>query len=393
MFPLRRLPVNKTEYFHCPLGKDDKYVRTGTIADGSCCIHSLLHAYSPEYVTQNETERSETVVQIRKNISKILSRRDWEHLGDSVIALLAFQDQFTSIIKQWFSSPSQSELVTYMQNSHQMSPKSIDILQAITSEINEEDFTKKVIEPAYTWASSKNMTACKDRIVFNGLFYIHQRLIKTGLPQPDIENFEKIFAEFLHIFTTYAEDIAFQNYKKELENLHSPVDQCQLGLLSDRFNRDIYFIDSKTKMPYMMGGSADYKNRISNIILWVDNDHYEILGRVVPGTMKVQREFLPSDPFIRTLYTFLFDRKEFMKNHAEFLPFLPREIRDQFDALSSSMITSEQPEKNNPQKLSQEVVEKKECKKHKHQSSTIAERKKNRPYGNRKKLSRSLNTK
>ena len=46
---LKILPVDKTVVFWSPIEGDDVLIRTGTIPDGSCFFHSLLHAYSKEY--------------------------------------------------------------------------------------------------------------------------------------------------------------------------------------------------------------------------------------------------------------------------------------------------------------------------------------------------------
>ena len=46
---LQLLPVNKTVVFYSPVEGKDVLVRTGTIGEGSCFYHALLHAYSLEY--------------------------------------------------------------------------------------------------------------------------------------------------------------------------------------------------------------------------------------------------------------------------------------------------------------------------------------------------------
>ena len=56
-----QLSVNKTVVFRTLLQGDDKMVRTGTIGDGSCAFHAFLHAFSPEYVSNNSKNRAKIV--------------------------------------------------------------------------------------------------------------------------------------------------------------------------------------------------------------------------------------------------------------------------------------------------------------------------------------------
>ena len=64
---LRLLPVNKTVVFYSPIEGNDVLVRTGTIAEGSCFFHSLLHAYSKEYISMDIKVRMKFVKKLRSS--------------------------------------------------------------------------------------------------------------------------------------------------------------------------------------------------------------------------------------------------------------------------------------------------------------------------------------
>ena len=51
------IPVNKTVVFYSPIEGKNVLVRTGTIGDGSCFFHALLHSYSNDYRSMNQEGR------------------------------------------------------------------------------------------------------------------------------------------------------------------------------------------------------------------------------------------------------------------------------------------------------------------------------------------------
>ena len=59
------LPVNKTVVFYSPIEGKDVLVRTGTVTEGSCFFHALLHAYSKNYVSMNNGGRVKFVKKLR----------------------------------------------------------------------------------------------------------------------------------------------------------------------------------------------------------------------------------------------------------------------------------------------------------------------------------------
>ena len=124
-----------------------------------------------------------------------------------------------------------------------------------------------------------------------------------------------------------AEDSAFKSYIKALHNVNMDMDLFQVEVVSERFRRDIYFIDGKTRMPYSISATADnIKNRKALVVVWVGGNHYEIVGRLLPGN-KIQREFPIGDPFIEKLRTFLFYPERVEDNFPELVQYLPRNYR------------------------------------------------------------------
>ena len=94
------LPVNKSVVFNSPLEGDDVLVRTGTIAEGSCFLHSLLHAYSKEYISLNIKGRMEFVRRFRASLASKIDREDWEKMGGGIIAKVPFQENVLIIFEE-----------------------------------------------------------------------------------------------------------------------------------------------------------------------------------------------------------------------------------------------------------------------------------------------------
>ena len=78
---LNILPVNKTVVFYSPLEGKDVLVRTGTISEGSCFFHAILHSYSNNYVTMNIEGRMKFVKRLRQSISQKVDKLNWNLSG------------------------------------------------------------------------------------------------------------------------------------------------------------------------------------------------------------------------------------------------------------------------------------------------------------------------
>ena len=88
---LNILPVNKTTVFSSPIEGNSVLVRTGTIGDGSCFIHSILHACDKLYKLMDEADRQKHVKNIRKKISTDIDIEKWEELNDGIVSQVSFK--------------------------------------------------------------------------------------------------------------------------------------------------------------------------------------------------------------------------------------------------------------------------------------------------------------
>ena len=96
------LPVNKTVVFYSPIEGKDVLVRTGTIAEGSCFFHALLHAYSKDYISMNENGRMKFVKKLRSSIAVKIDKSKWESLSNGLIAKISFQENVNIILSDFY---------------------------------------------------------------------------------------------------------------------------------------------------------------------------------------------------------------------------------------------------------------------------------------------------
>jgi hypothetical protein len=104
------------------------------------------------------------------------------------------------------------------------------------------------------------------------------------------------------------------------------VDSTTIGLISNYFDRDLYFIDGRTRLPYQNASYNNIKNRKSLIIMWTSGVHYEIVGRLKPDS-RIARDFEFYDPLVMRIKTFLQHPNKIPEKYPELIPYLPKNYR------------------------------------------------------------------
>jgi len=123
---------------------------------------------------------------------------------------------------------------------------------------------------------------------------------------------------------TYKE--SYKNYAESIKDTKEDVDSNSIEFISSRFNREVYFIDGVARLPYDVVQSEQLSrnnNTKKSIILVRINNHYEILGRLLPGN-KVQREFDNKDPLIVKITMFLREPERIRFNYPQLNKYLTR---------------------------------------------------------------------
>jgi len=182
----------------------------------------------------------------------------------------------------------------------------------------------------------KLLDECKDIIRTYTLTYFHAVLEIHEIDKERQELLMRKLNELMIKLLDKAENKAFEDFRENLSRCDEWVGQELFGYLSDVFKRDIYFIDSETRMPYIMGGCDDYQHRKSIVVLWLNQGHYEIVGRrekAAKGGYVIQREFEPNDSLIQKIYTLLCEPNEIPAKFPDMISFLPKEVKQAFGIL------------------------------------------------------------
>ena len=332
---LRILPVNKTVVFYSPIEGKDVLVRSGTIPDGSCFFHAILHAYSKEYVSMDKRGRIKFVKKLRSSIARNVDRDRWENLSNGLIAKIPFQENVNTILSDFYryilrGKEGRTKSVRKVIRQVMLKQKEdLETFKIVTEMVPlDKGFEKTILPSAYDKCGDGIVSDCKKTIVqFAIKYYIKQfKELNGKLEQKRIDFYIGKLEQLTHAVVEEAENSAYTEYIESLIDSSMDVDTYTIGLISDKFNRDIYFIDARTRLPYRDIGKENIQKRKTIILMWTGGCHYEIVGRLLPGN-RIKREFEHNDPLVKRIYTYLYDQERIPDKYPNLTQFLPKEIR------------------------------------------------------------------
>lgn len=331
---LKMLPVNKSVVFNSPMEGDDVLVRTGTIGEGSCLLHALLHAYTKDYIDLDTKGRMAFVRRFRASLASGVDQDSWGTMGGGLIAKVPFQENVHTILRKFYEyldtkeMPRSRTVRTVIKKVVGDDSDKFEVIKLIKELIPlESGFEKCILPLAENSSSDESLGSSKDEVIRQTAEYLDDQEELQSAEEEKVAYIAEVALGFVNEVLNIAEDAAFKSYIKSLSNVSEDMDSYQLELISDRFKRDIYFIDGKTRMPYLTGTTArTLKGRKSYIVVWVGGCHYEIVGRLLPGN-HIQREFGPDDVIIQKLRAFAVAPETVEMDFPELTPYLPREYR------------------------------------------------------------------
>ena len=335
---LQLLPVNKTVVFYSPVEGKDVLVRTGTIGEGSCFYHALLHAYSKEYVSMDIKGRKKFVQRLRSSMARKVDKNRWESLSNGLIAKIPFQENINTILTDFYRFISRGKtgrtksvrkvIREVIQDDNE---DDIEAYKLVTEMVPLEDgFEKTILPTAYQKCSDDGISKCKKVILKVGLNYYRKEFKKLGdeLEEERVNFYISKLEKLINSVVNEAENSSYTEYIESLQDATMEVDAYTIGLISEKFNRDIYFIDARNRMPYRDGGNDNIKKRKAIIVMWTGGCHYEIVGRLLPGNI-IKREFNFNDTLIKRIYTYLYKPEKIPDQYPNLISYLPKELRNE----------------------------------------------------------------
>jgi hypothetical protein len=336
---LTSIPVETSRLIYLPLFPDDQFVRTGSIDNESNIFHVLLHSFDQNYVKMDEDEKKYSVVEIRKKISEKLDIPIWKRLENGKFAMLMVQENYQRLFTNFYK---------FIQSGKRKDAIKSNTLFTVVEKVLIKDVYKLVYDGIFKLLTIQELydltdvcyKLCDDVTEFKIKIKIQsEKLLKERLREGefDDERFKYFMKKFSYLLECLLDESEISGYSKFIKNFENPenkLSECQLILLSNYFDVDLYFIDSETRYPYKYCSESPfelYRKRDSVVILRIDEDHYEILGRVISGTKKVERKFSEDDQVSKLLYTFHVRPDKFFVRYPNIVGLIPLEIRRQFE--------------------------------------------------------------
>jgi hypothetical protein len=329
------LPMNKTVVFYSPLEDKDILVRTGTIGDGSCFYHAILHAYSIDYIHMNVNNRMKFVKNLRESIAQKVDKASWESLSNGLISKIPFQENVNTILCDFYKYIIDKTTDPLKSISHVIRKVIIDRkidIEAYTliTEIVPLDtgFEKNILPSAGEKNNFLTISDCKKIIINQSVVYITKELerFKGRLSDNKIKYYVEKLRILVKEVVDEADNLAYSDYIKSISDVSTSVDSYTIGLISENLNRNIYFIDARNRMPYRYIIGDKIIKRKSIIVIWTGSCHYEIVGRLLPGN-RIQREFDYKDSLIKKISTYLYKPEKIPDEYPTLIPYLPKNLR------------------------------------------------------------------
>jgi hypothetical protein len=321
---IKAIEAGKSVVVYSPIEGEDTIVRTGTIGDGSCLFHAIFQACLKEYPSLSQKEKIKLVENVRKKIANTFTIEQWKNLNDGMIYKVSIQENIYKYIEEFYNT-----IINNKKSIFSEIVNSKPTLYSIISEILPQKILEQQILPKSYQKENANI---KTNIIKEIITYLDNLEVIQNLVKSKADIIIKTIVNVISQIIDQAEKISYENYIRELENSTEFIDSQNISMISDYFDRDIYFIDAKNRMPY--NNTDNFKHRKSIIILWVDNIHYEIIGRLLPNN-KIQREFDCDDILIQRINTFLCYPEKIKERYPDLISYLPLSYRSNLETSES----------------------------------------------------------
>ena len=329
------ISTDKPEYVYTLGIEDDhSYAVEGLIVE-NCFFHALLHAYSKDYVSMNAGGRMKFVKRLRSSIARKIDKGRWESLSNGLIAKIPFQENVNTILSDFYryiarGGSGRTKSVRKIIREVIKDPKGDTEAYKLVSEMVplEKGFEKNILPSSYEKCNEEGITACKKTVVDYATRYYKKEFSKLEgqLKEERIQYYINKLKLFVTAVVDEAENSAYNEYIESLHDASMEVDSYTIGLISEKFNRDIYFIDARTRMPYRDASHENIRKRKSIIVMWTGGCHYEIVGRLLAGN-RIQREFEFKDSIIQRIHTYLCRPEKIPDKYPNLIPYLPKDLR------------------------------------------------------------------
>lgn len=335
------LQINKTVVLLSPLEDNDVLVRTGTIQEDNLSLfHSVFSACYSQYLSYNLEDRKKYLRKTCSGIVKNIDIKLWKKMGGGSIAIKSFQDNTIKIINNMYNfiiENKDPEKITkkILKNNK----KYVDIYALVVEIIPLQYFQEHILTAIFN--KSKNINEYIEQIPLQTISYLKQTEVFKSIDSKRAEYICDMTYTFLKNVLTEIEEYTHKEYIKNVEDISKFTDIDNIELLSSFFQCDIYIINDKNRLPCKkFCDKKNIKGRKSIILLLIDKNNYEIMGKLINGK-KVQREFSHQDQLIQKIYTYLLEPEKLPSKYPKLLCYLEDENDDKDSDFDNSSISDE----------------------------------------------------
>ena len=257
------VPPNRIEKFYTPIY--DNIYRVGTLSEGSCLLHSILNSSSEKYREMTIVQRMEFVKNLRLNLAKNLSLEEWKKLGNGMVAMVTFQECFVIYFEKIYDT------IIQLGN-----PNSLEKIYHEIFSLHSKDYYRQHLLEKITIDDLENNIEFTFR--------------NTG--------YSKFFTILINEIRQVSLKTAYQQFCEKLSNPHQWIDDFFIDYISKKFNKNIYFISAKTRMPYTVPSPHRDSNCI--VVLYFENSHFEAIQHKDQED-NIIYEFSPDSIFIQNI--------------------------------------------------------------------------------------------
>ena len=298
MNTLEKSEYNRTTIFYCPFEDNNCLTRTGT-ADGGITsfFNSVLHSCSRTFKTLGDAERKKLTDNLQGEIANRIKGRVWV-----TKSLHTFRDTILDIIRKFYHFVENGAL------NHETSSASKLVRELLKT--NKETRLYSIIIELLPYEQIENIDkSCvhltidnyRKNFVSSVEEYIRAHEVMTNLPVENREVIQTAVRAFLGLANEESKRVTFDKYEYVIKHIDEDVTKAT----AQYFNVNIYFINGKTRLPYVVGELKSMNALESIVLLNVDGD-YEPVG-VLSQDNIIKRQFMFDDPFIGRINSVLLE--------------------------------------------------------------------------------------
>ena len=334
---LERVRENKTVVFWSPLDNDqDVFVRTGIIDEDSF-YHSVLYGYSREYSQLNTKKRNKFVSKIKASMVSKITKEKWGNLDNELINKKYFKENLKNILENFYlfleDKKCQENYIKNIVRNILVDEESIELYNLICNIVPYDIFIKEILPTIYEDTEKYSISSMIQYII-----EYSKTILKNidSINQLDSNSYQYVLnglKTFLKEILEETENISFNEYKEGMETISSDINSFTIDSISNRFNRDIYILDSVSRLP-INTSKYSLKDRKSIILLKIDNS-YEIVGKLLKGN-RILRTFSHDDPLIIKIKNFLINPEQIRKEYPNLSVYLENDKNSESESDTES---------------------------------------------------------